>query len=263
MQQAVSIIHNGKTLRGMQHIPGRENASAVILFHGFTGSKLEPHRFFLKISRMLEAAGIASFRFDFLGSGESDGDFEEMTVLNELAEAETIFQYVKSHPSIDENKIILLGLSMGGLVASLLAGKLQSQIGKLILLAPAGIMSQLVESLIPTTTFIHSVNAYDVGGNLVGKAFADELKTIDVWNEAAKYKHDVLIIHGTKDEAVPFEVSSMYIENSYGDRATLHPIVGADHTFNSYQWEKEVLDTVISFLEEYKGNVVALDKKGR
>jgi cephalosporin-C deacetylase-like acetyl esterase len=58
MQEAVSIIHEGQTLRGMAHIPeNREKVPAVILFHGFTGTKLEPHRMFLKISRELEKRG--------------------------------------------------------------------------------------------------------------------------------------------------------------------------------------------------------------
>ncbi|KLU63127.1 hypothetical protein CEB3_c04770 [Peptococcaceae bacterium CEB3] len=60
----------------MEHFPtdmSDEEIPAVILFHGFTGTKLEPHRLLLKISHALEKLGFASFRFDFLGSGESDG----------------------------------------------------------------------------------------------------------------------------------------------------------------------------------------------
>lgn len=250
MQKAVSIIHKGLELRGMEHIPTGEKLPAIILFHGFTGTKLEPHRFFLQISRALEVQGFASFRFDFLGSGESDGDFADMTVSKELEEAETIFNYVKAHPSIDENKIILLGLSMGGLVASLLAGKLQSEITKLILLAPAGTMGELIEPMVGLAPFIVSYNAYDHGGNLVGKAFYDDVISIDVWNEAAKYDGKVLLIHGTKDEAVPYEVSNLYIENCYGDQAILHTIKDGDHTFNSYRWEREVIDVIKDFLAE-------------
>ncbi|MBS4195053.1 alpha/beta hydrolase [Lederbergia citri] len=249
MQKAVSISHNGLTLRGMEHFPSGEKLPAVILFHGFTGNKLEPHRLFLQISRALEKQGFASFRFDFLGSGESDGDFEDMTVTKEFEEARTIFDYVKSHPKIDENRIILLGLSMGGLVASLLAGELNNGIERLVLLAPAGTMHQIIEPMEATVPFIASHNAYDYGGNLVGKAFGEDLKTINVWERAAKYKGNVLLIHGTKDEAVPYEVSNMYIEKCYSDRATLHTIENGDHTFNSYQWENEVIESIVNYVK--------------
>src|ERR1700737_4360766 len=87
MQRAIELVYNGMTLRGMEHIPhasSNEKLPAVILFHGFTGNKLEPHRLFLKISRALEQLGFACFRFDFLGSGESDGNFEVFPVPKKL-----------------------------------------------------------------------------------------------------------------------------------------------------------------------------------
>ncbi len=246
-QQAITVMHNGMVLRGMEHIPSGEKLPAVILFHGFTGTKLEPHRLFLKISRALEEKGIACFRFDFLGSGESDGDFENMTVLNELSEARTVFDYVKGHRAVDENSITLLGLSMGGLVASLLAGELNEQIDKLILMAPAGTMSRLAAEYSGAAPFIEEIDAYDLGGNAVGKRFIEELSTIDVWKIAAGYQKKVLLIHGTQDETVPFEVSSLYIEKCYKNNALFYPIEGAGHTFNSYQWEQAVIRLICEF----------------
>ena len=246
MQKSIEVEHKGQMLRGMQHIPEGSNLPAVILFHGFTGTKLEPHRFFLKISRALEKKGIASFRFDFLGSGESDGEFEEMTVLREVAEAKTILEFVQSHPSIDKNNIIVLGFSMGGLVASLLAGDQPDDIKKLILLAPAGTLPQIIEKQMDFATFIEDLNAYDLGGNLLGKDFITELKGLEVWEHSAKYKNDVLLIHGTNDQAVHVEVSSIYRTKCYPHASLLH-IEGADHTFNSFLWEREVIDAICNF----------------
>jgi uncharacterized protein len=251
MQQAVSLLHNNKVMRGMAHIPSldQKKAPAVILLHGFTGSKLEPHRFFLKISRALEDLGIASFRFDFLGSGESDGNFEDMTVLNELAEAETILQYVRSHPDIDEEKVIVLGFSMGGLVASLLAGDHPEEIERLILLAPAGNMAEKAEVMEKNSSYIKEENAFDIGGNLIGKDFIAQLKSIEVWERAKSFKKQVQIIHGSGDEAVSIEESKTYQEKCYQGQAELHIVTGADHTFNSYHWEKEVIENICNFVK--------------
>ena len=88
---------------------------------------------------------MASFRFDFLGSGESDGNFEEMTASKEIAEANTILNFVKKDPRIDPNQVSLLGLSMGGLVASVLAGDRPDDIRRLALLAPAGNMYEIIK----------------------------------------------------------------------------------------------------------------------
>jgi fermentation-respiration switch protein FrsA (DUF1100 family) len=46
IKKSIEIKHNGQMLRGMEHIPEGGKAPAVILYHGFTGTKLEPHRFF-------------------------------------------------------------------------------------------------------------------------------------------------------------------------------------------------------------------------
>ncbi|MCM3575776.1 lysophospholipase [Mesobacillus subterraneus] len=250
MQQAVSLLHNNQVMRGMAHIPlADQKAPAVILLHGFTGSKLEPHRFFLKISRELEVLGIASFRFDFLGSGESDGNFEDMTVLSELAEAETILDYVRSHPNINSEKVIVLGFSMGGLVASLLAGDQPEKIEKLILLAPAGNMAEKANVMEKNSTYIKDMNAYDIGGNLIGKDFIAQLKSIEVRERAKSYERDVLIIHGSSDEVVSIEESKDYQEKCYQGKAALRIVTGADHTFSSYQWEKEVIESICSFVK--------------
>jgi alpha/beta superfamily hydrolase len=95
MQKAVEIQSRNLTLRGMLHIPEGVSGKVpiVCIFHGFTGNKMEPHFIFVKLSRMLEARGIASIRFDFGGSGESDGDFIDMTISHELEEAIDFFKF--------------------------------------------------------------------------------------------------------------------------------------------------------------------------
>jgi uncharacterized protein len=277
MQQAIVLEHRGMTLRGMLHSPERqsdEHVPAVILFHGFTGNKLEPHQLFLKISRALEAAGLACFRFDFLGSGESDGDFHEMTLSGEVSDANAILDMVKNYPGVDKNRVNLLGLSMGGLVASLVAGSRPSDVHRLVLMAPAATMYRIADELerkqaageIDTVAIGgsdgqgasegHDGNegngsndlAYDHSGNLVGQAFVDELRDLDAYAVAKGYDGPVLLIHGTRDEAVPYQVSHEYQEKCYGDKATLRIIEGADHTFNRYTWESEVIHAIREFL---------------
>lgn len=249
MQKAIEIKHQGKTLRGMEHVPDEgEGFPAVILFHGFTGNRLEPHRMFLKISRILEANGIASFRFDFLGSGESDGNFEEMTLSSEIVEANEILDFVKKDSRVDPEKTSLLGLSMGGLVASLVAGSRPDDVYRLVLMAPAG---DWMKVIVQQTSELHVSEKqaiYDHGGNLVGRAFAEDLKTLDTYPHAGRYKGNVLLIHGSKDLAVPPKVSEEYRDLAYGKNTDVHIIEGADHTFNSHRWEQEALRYILSFL---------------
>ena len=253
MQQAITLNYQGMTLRGMEHVPERkegERLPAVILYHGFTGDKLEKHRFFLKICRELETLGYASFRYDFLGSGDSDGDFEDMTVSKEIAEAGAILDSVKADPRIDPDRVILLGMSMGGLIASVLAGDRPQDVAKLVLICPAGNMYDFVKYQLDVYLADPNLNHVDLNGNLVGRAFGEDVKQLDVYGRAKQYEGEVMLIHGTNDPTVPFAVSGLYKENCYGDRVTIHPVEGADHTFNKYEWEQEVLRTISAFLSE-------------
>lgn len=105
----------------------------AIIFHGFTANR---NTSLLKeITNSLRDENIASVRFDFNGHGDSDGKFENMTVLNEIEDANAILNYVKTDPHV--RNIYLVGHSQGGVVTSMLAGLYPDLIKKVVLPAPA------------------------------------------------------------------------------------------------------------------------------
>ncbi len=253
MQKAVEIVSQGKVLRGMLHTP--ENmmgkVPAVLLFHGFTGNSMEPHFVFVKLSRYLEKIGIASVRFDFAGSGESDGDFIDMTMSNELSDAHNILDFVKTLDIIDNNRIGLIGLSMGGAIASMLAGQRNSEIRTLCLWAPAGTMADTVSERyvgerLPEMT---EKGWLDIGGLALGLDFLKDISNLDIYQRAAGFDKSVFIIHGELDQTVPIKASEMYLD-IYGYRAKLHIIKGGDHLFSSLRIEAEVIEKTAEFLKK-------------
>jgi uncharacterized protein len=254
MQNAITLTVDGLTLRGMEHLPdglGDGKAPAVILYHGFTGTMLEPHRLFLKISRALTNLGFACFRFDFSGSGESDGDFEEMTVSREIREASAIMDFVKLHPSVDAHRVNILGLSLGGFIAGALSGDRKEEVSQLVLLAPAGNMRDLILGGAQAAGMRATDEFHDLGGNRIGKPFVMDLMGLDGFQRARPYQGPVLLIHGTDDPTVPVAVSHRYQAEVYAGRAKMHLLEGADHTFNSHLWESEVISTLCDFLSPH------------
>jgi pimeloyl-ACP methyl ester carboxylesterase len=250
MQKAVEMVSQGLTLRGMLHMPDERkgNVPAVILFHGFTGNKMEPHFIFVKLSRMLEKKGIASIRFDFGGSGESDGDFMNMTLSGEIRDAHNILDYTQTLDGIDAGRIGAIGLSMGGAVASALAGERNDEIKCLCLWAPAGNIGKLLTSALSENdiSLLRKNGCLNHGGFLMGVDFVDDIVRLNIFETAGKFQKNVLILHGDNDIKVPISTSKVYLEH-YAGRAELKVINGADHTFNSFKWEKEVLDSTVDF----------------
>lgn len=256
MQKAVEVQRNGMTLRGMLHRPDGSSPKVpmTLIFHGFTGNRMEAHFAFVKLSRRLEREGIASLRFDFLGSGDSDGEFKDMTLSGELDDAEAMLSYAKSLDFVDRDRIFVVGLSMGGAVASMLAGRHPGDIAALCLWAPAANMGQLIRDMIKQSHIsrvkVGATEYFDISANLVGRAFVEDALSLDIYKMAAPYDKQVLILHGERDQTVPVEASYGYLK-IYGDRAKLHVIKGADHCFNKWEWEQEVIEKTVEFLKSH------------
>ncbi|MBU3100525.1 MULTISPECIES: alpha/beta hydrolase [Clostridium] len=254
MQKVVEIDSENLRLRGMLHIPENINNKVpiVIIFHGFCGDKMGPHFIFVKLSRLLEKAGIACIRFDFAGSGESDGDFIDMTMDTELKDANNILNYVRTLDFVDNDRIGIVGLSMGGAIASMLAGERKSDIETLCLWAPAGNMGEIIleKHYIGAGFEEFMQNGYfDVEGLLVGTKFVDNVKNIKIYEKAAEYDKKSLIIHGDKDDVVSLSASQKYID-FWGDSSLFKVINGANHTFDKREWEEQVIDSTIEFIEK-------------
>lgn len=251
MQKSAEIQSRGLTLRGMVHIPEKtiDKIPMVCIFHGFTGNKMESHFIFVKLSRMLEAKGIASVRFDFGGSGESDGDFRDVTISKELEDANAILDYVRMQDYVDNDKIAVVGLSMGGAVASMLSSERKETVKTLCLWAPAGNMGQLIMKGRSKEEIdnVNKTGIFDIGGLAVGVDFIRDAQNLDIFQKSSQYDKKVLLLHGDKDMAVPLSTSKHYLE-IYGEKASLHIISGADHTFNALPWEKEVIEHTLDFL---------------
>lgn len=253
MQNAIEIKSRNLTLRGMINTPDQATGKlpTIIILHGFGGNKMGPHFMFVKFSKALAELGFASVRFDFAGSGESDGEFINMTLSGELEDAENILNYVKSLDFVDNQRIGLVGFSMGGAVASMLAGINDNDIRALCLWSPAGNMPEIViNDFIGEgyTEFLkNGYHEYD--GLLIGDKFVEDLKKIDIYNTASEYSKNVLLLHGTGDEVVALKASEKYLE-TYGDKAKLTVIDGADHLFSRQSWKQELIGHTIDYFNQ-------------
>ncbi|MGE5598110.1 MAG: alpha/beta hydrolase family protein [Bacteroidota bacterium] len=254
MQIPVELRVHGLTLRGMAHRPsGGDRRPAAAIYHGFTGNKMEPHFLLVKLSRALAAAGLASVRFDFGGSGESDGEFVRMTLSGEVEEARAILEFTRSLPWVDPSRVFVVGLSMGGAIASIVAGDAPDWVRAAVLWAPAGNMPELFLARDPSRLdVLRREGRVDLGGLWLGREFAEDLAGWDIYSRAARYPGRVLVLHGDQDQTVPLAAALRYKE-IYGCRCELAVISGADHTFNRCDWEEEVIRRTVDFLRAESG----------
>jgi dienelactone hydrolase len=245
--QAVAIDGPLGTLRGMLHGPaGDRRAPAVVLLHGFTGYHIEDHRLFVQMARCLADAGFAVLRFDFYGSGDSDGDFEECTVLTEVADAVAALDWVSEQKRVDPDRIGVLGLSLGGCVAALLAGQDPRVKAAVFWNAVTLPERHFDDGVIPTTGPLAGI----VGGLRVGPDFVPLFNALDIVGTLRRYTGPGLVIRSTKDEHIS-QAEAEALRAAMAERGTLHLIDGADHTFRRPDWRQEVFDITTRWLTEH------------
>ena len=238
----------------MLHKPERSEGKVpmVIFFHGFMNNKCEHYFSFVETSRELEKLGIASIRFDFMGSGESEGAFEDMSVETEIEDGISILRYVQSLDYVEHDRIALVGMSFGGLVASIIAGRLPEEVKALCLWAPAAIAvkdakegrageTDLNAAL---TTGIADLNGYRIGGR-----FIEDACVLDIQAEIKPYRRNAILIWGERDTVVPHEIVQEY-DNIYGNRLDKRMVKGVGHMFETLDAREEKLEATLCFLRK-------------
>ena len=201
------------------------------------------------ISNVLVKDGFITVRFDFDGCGKSDGDFDEMTIPKEIEDAHAVYEYCNILSYISE--ISLLGHSMGGVVASLLAAEMGSKIKSLILLsAAATIEEQAKEGKILGVQFDpENIPDYiEISDLKLGKDFIKTAQNLEMFLKASQYTGPVCIIHGRMDEVVKYSYSEEF-QKIYSDRE-LYLLDNEDHVYSENH--KIPIDIIEKFMEKNK-----------
>jgi pimeloyl-ACP methyl ester carboxylesterase len=181
-------------------------------------------------------SGIACTRFDYSGHGQSGGDFLAGTISDWREEAIAIFDRFTTGPQI------AIGSSMGGWIALLLADGLrrrgEHRLAGLILIAPATDMTKALmwdsyskkdRKELTTTGVYRQPGEAERNHNIV---------TLKLIEDGAKHLFGerlietgcpVHILHGTRDDSVPWQLSTALVARLASDDVVLTLVKDGDH----------------------------------
>lgn len=224
--ECIQFENDGLNLVGMLHLPdGAGPFPAVTFCHGFTGQRYEPGWLYVLTARRMVEAGIACFRFDCRFSGESDGDFRDMTISTEISDTMRALDVVKSRPEIDAERLGLLGFSLGGAVASQTAA-LRRDIRSLMLWSP---VSHPATFFADTAARMGDGDTLDLGPAVLGRGFVEDAAHHAPVEATHRWGGPIRIVHGTADASVPLSSGEAYVP---GDgRREIIAVDGADHAW--------------------------------
>jgi pimeloyl-ACP methyl ester carboxylesterase len=242
----------GHRLRGMLHQPeqaGEHRPPGVVFLHGFTGDRMESHWLFVKCSRVLERAGIASLRFDFFGSGESEGELRDASIETEIADAQDAAAFLRREGGIDPKRLGVVGLSLGGAVAALVAEPVRAK--SLVLLSAVAqlpLMRRFADSL--ARPLPDEDGDLEYGGHRVSPNFLAAAERLDPLRAIASFAGPTLIVHPECDEHLPLTHPADYMRASGAAIKEKVIVSCADHTFTSVAWEAEVIGRTVEWFRQ-------------
>ncbi|MHC4887227.1 MAG: alpha/beta hydrolase family protein [Planctomycetota bacterium] len=223
----------------------------VLLCHGFAGSRNDNGRLLLWLARALAHRNIGALLMDFRGCGESEGDFNEMSIRTMLEDVTVAVTTLCGDLRVDKERIGIMGHSLGGLVAACAAG--DDKCLKALALWGAVGDTRRIQERFSDGADSRTSTGWDAGGLEVSEAFRDSAMDLDVQLRYVMSTAPVLVAHGTEDESVPFDHAKLFVENA--NRRARHfkliSVDGADHCFRRLPWREEIVQGTVDWFMEH------------
>lgn len=232
----LEFVFDHKTIRGFKD--GTSRNDIVLFVHGFMGNKVDHHFMMRTFSDVVIQCGFSSYRFDFLGSGDSDGNFAKDESIGYQIEQ---LQYIIQSFQKMGYRVHVFAFSLGGVIATHCNGY-----ESLFLLSPAGNFDEILDEFIYQG--LPNLDGYEFNGFPISKELINEVRSYAFFNDltiAPKIK----IVQGTKDQYVSIESFKMYC-NILGCESALIP--EADHCFSKLSYTEQVVKEMLSFYGKIK-----------
>jgi len=259
------VIRNaeGNRLSALLFVPADERRCTVIAAHGFRGTKENGGRI-CSLAAKLVSRGCALLAFDFAGSGESEGDFADITLSGQVRDLQAVVDWSDSRGL---RPVVLLGRSFGGSTVLAEAAGDERVRGIILWSTPVWLRETFAAIMPAEYRQLEEGNSVwirdDWGEFRLNPGFARDLAGHDMSQYIKSIsRRPVLIIHGQSDEIVKPE-NAEYIYERVGEQAELHLVEGSDHRFLNSSALRE--DLTVAWLERYflQAPAVAPDSRER
>jgi dipeptidyl aminopeptidase/acylaminoacyl peptidase len=156
-------------------------------------------------------------------------------------------------PEVDEARVGILGLSLGGFVAACVTG-FESRVKSTVLWSAVASLPETIGRRLDKASRDRLVEegCLDIGAHALGKGFLDRMEALDPLKLIGESSAPLLVVHGSADESVPPEHAERYeTHGRHGNRRVEKFIVdGADHTYATLAAEQEVIERTVAWFKE-------------
>lgn len=267
MEHFITIRHNNQDITATLHYPNQQLSECgkspcrwpvVVICHGFVGSRIGVDRLFVGAARTLAGAGYMVLRFDYIGCGESTGDYGSEGLGSMVGQTRRVLDYVTALDCVDSNRVVLLGHSLGGAVSILTAAE-DKRVKSLVLWSAVANPLHDIVKIVGEDAYLSAIQTgvSDHLGYGLRTHFFESLSHFSPTLRIREFSGDVLLVHGTNDEIIPPEYSKLYQKLAWqraSGQCDLEEVEGADHTYSS----KAAKDSAIHITRQW---LLSVDKR--
>ncbi len=222
---------------GTLAVPARQQGQrvpAVLMLHGDLSSRDENGDMFARLAAALAAAGIASLRIDFAGTGDSEEPDLALDYPGMVLDATASLDYLRQDADVDPDRVAVLGLSRGGGIGATVTGTVP---GVAAFVSWSGAVYNGYDED-PDGHQTARENGYlplDFGDRIF-KPGAELVRLDRAVPPAGRHQrlHRAgAAVVGSDDQVVDPEVSTIFLQTVASADTTLHVVDGADHGFTA------------------------------
>ena len=247
------VTYEDKKLYGQISAPKdykNKKLPVVVISHGFNNT-FDMYKDYIQL---LAKQGFLVYGFDYYGgsrNSKSGGqDMLQMSVKTELTDLTNVVEKLTSESYVDKDHLSIIGVSQGGVVASLYAAAKPEHIYKLGLIFPTYVLFDDVKETyqsLGSPSFDQLPDSLTHHNASLGKIYLTDALDIDIEDAQRNIIAPTLIVHGTNDTIAPYQYSVDAIQRI--PNAKLVTVEGGSHRIDE-NFSKIAIPDIQNFLAE-------------
>jgi pimeloyl-ACP methyl ester carboxylesterase len=245
MTQTNEIAWNSERIATIFRSPDKARKLVIMVHGGPGGSKDGPANLFSVLEAQLNSFDYATCRFDFRGSGESSGTFEDVTLCSLKGDLMRVRSWCAEKLDVP---IILLGESLGATVAMMAVTDYKAP---LVLLWPAIDLRDTSFQSFMTSAALDTLSTQGFlkeDGIKISHSFIDECMMLNLWPKIEHFKGKYFIAHGEEDRDVPCSQSDLLAEK-LGPLCNYVRLPRAGHGAKDVDAQQKVVTAVVRWAQ--------------
>jgi len=225
----------------------REGRGPAILFLPGYASDMEGTKA-VALDAFAAERGIGMLRFDYSGTGASEGRFEDGTLARWTDEATAVLDRLSNGP------VILVGSSMGGWIALHLALRRPDRVASLVGIAAAPDFTQwgytdAEKAVLRRDGRLEQPNLYGPEPQLTTLGFWESGQAMRLLESPIAIGAPVRLIHGDSDEDVPLDIAFRLKDRLHSGDVQVTVIKGGGHRLSAPHEIEAIRRAVAAALE--------------